>query len=536
MAVDNPVVWEALVPALKLATLMLNNCHTWAWWDAYLSDNFVPVPKDEIPKGRQHSTHLRFFNRPPIVSNNDQQRPAVMDKLNSIGKEIDFRIYSQYTAATTGYQDGGGTGETDSPTIWRKIKCNIALELIERLLNPHTCVAEKLLAREEIATTILHEITVSLPFRGFSMENAMFGGLHHGINSFIPAVGLGLAGFIRHEFNNYFGCKMADQGCTVLKNKPPGWNFLNFYPVPAQHCSNMNNRSFWESFVKQYGQPSTHMGPRTYGFRFNRVVNLPTDPLNFPDGDVRDNAIIKDRMTDNEKQTINFENDRRAQTRRVKAAMEQLRSVPKPAVPQQISTSSTGQVNNYIEPRFEPPSYQFYKIRQFLFANRVSLALDSLNFEIPEHLLYSYIVEAGLSDLSPTEWRGFLIQCSKNSYIFNWREVNRAPAATHGFVTRVANGWPASEPPQQVQPVEAESVKLFRHGLKLAIRDYEVFAENGREFVKDILRAIINKILRDANAGAVQFSENEFDKCVAYLESQNTTCAAGPKGIIREII
>ncbi|PMD48943.1 hypothetical protein L207DRAFT_595459 [Hyaloscypha variabilis F] len=435
------------IPALKLATLMLNNCHTWPWWDAYLSENFTFVGISELPQNENHIKHFRFRDRPNTISNNDQERQKMMDKLNRLGKEVEFGIFSQYTDAKTGYDDSVvNTGETNPPTIWRKTQLSLSFELIESLLKPETLLVEKLLIREEIACTLLHELTflkhalwydlapgrgfVPEPYYeeeiiaelGFSMENAIFGGLHEGINRFVPASGVGLAGFLR---------------ATVLNKKPPGWKSSNFYPVPTQHYSNLNNINYWDLFVKQYGQSVTHMGPRMYGSRYDAGAKVRTASTNFPDGGFEADVVIKDTMTVDEKQRVDFENDRRA-------------------------------------------------------------------------------------------------KCNRTAELFTWRELNSAPAATHGFVVRIDAGWPTPPPPQQVQPIDADVRQLFRRGFTNTVVNKQLFGM-GYEFDKDLLRSLMNKFLYDEDPTNKQFSEDEFDKYIAYFASQNLLCEPGAKGIIRRL-
>jgi len=167
----------------------------------------------------------------------------------------------------------------------------------------------------------------------------------------------------------------------------------------------------------RYGQSVTHMGPRTYGSRYDAGAKVRTASTNFPDGGFEADVVIKDTMTVDEKQRVDFENDRRAKVRGIKAAMEELRSQP-PVMDPKVALALSIEQGDYIEPRFEPPCPQFDEIRQFLYANRTSLVLDTMDFEIPEHLLYSYVVAAGLMDLTPTEWRGFLIQCNRTAELF----------------------------------------------------------------------------------------------------------------------
>ena len=87
-----------------------------------------------------------------------------MDKLNKLGKEIEFKISCGNNSTTTGYllKKSRWLGLTAEPSAYRKTVCNISIEIMEPLLSPRTCVVEKFLAREQVAGTLLHEITVSL--------------------------------------------------------------------------------------------------------------------------------------------------------------------------------------------------------------------------------------------------------------------------------------------------------------------------------------------------------------------------------------
>ena len=108
-------------------------------------------------------------------------------------------------------------------------------------------------------------------------------------------------------------------------------------------------------------------------------------------------------MSDIETAAIQFENDRLALARRVKVAMAGIQTW---AVPIDMSTPLSAAVqSNYREPTFDPTLSNFnnWRIKDFLFQNRATLALDSLHFEIPEHVLYGYVVSAGLSSLRPTD-------------------------------------------------------------------------------------------------------------------------------------
>jgi hypothetical protein len=162
------------------------------------------------------------------------------------------------------------------------------------------------------------------------------------------------------------------------------------------------------------------MGPRTYGTRFRLGLRVAVDRVSFPDGGPIENAVVDDSVPVEEFLAMQYENDRRTQVRRIKAAMEQI-------LASQSLTGSIGGAHGslipvqstYVEPPFDPPSVRFDEIRKFLFNKRATLAMDSLHFEIPEHILYSYIVSAGFTDLSPTDWRAFLRLCNTMSTLFS---------------------------------------------------------------------------------------------------------------------
>jgi hypothetical protein len=52
-------------------------------WDAYLSETFTFVGISELPQNKNHIKHFRFRDRPNTVSNNDQERQKMTDKLKN---------------------------------------------------------------------------------------------------------------------------------------------------------------------------------------------------------------------------------------------------------------------------------------------------------------------------------------------------------------------------------------------------------------------------------------------------------------------
>jgi len=90
--------------------------------------------------------------------------------------------------------------------------------------------------------------------------------------------------------------------------------------------------------------------------------------ISFPDTDAGSfsDAIIDNSMLDIEIAAIQFENDRRALARRVKAAMA---GIPYSSVPLTFLPQSATVPSNYREPTFNPSlnNFETYLIKQFLF-------------------------------------------------------------------------------------------------------------------------------------------------------------------------
>ena len=122
------------------------------------------MPLADIPFGKQKLSVfcLRFNRRPVHIMNTDAARQVIRDKLEDVGKNIEFGIISGLAASGSGYPTGGySLGVTYAKEIWRKAKCSIAYEIIEPLLDARITISEKQLARFNIAVTVVHELTVS---------------------------------------------------------------------------------------------------------------------------------------------------------------------------------------------------------------------------------------------------------------------------------------------------------------------------------------------------------------------------------------
>lgn len=90
-----------------------------------------------------------------------------------------------------------------------------------------------------------------------------------------------------------------------------------------------------------------------------------------------------------------------------------------PTAPIEDDNAMFGAPGSYKYPRYTPPCPRHALIRQYLFENRQELALDTLYFEIPEHLLLAYIIRSGF-EMQPWEFRGFLLGCQASGELFKY--------------------------------------------------------------------------------------------------------------------
>lgn len=140
----------------------------------------------------------------------------------------------------------------------------------------------------------------------------------------------------------------------------------------------------------------------------------PPPPLN------DDELTVNETMTHEEKIAVQIEIARRQRAIRIKFEMEkQTVDVMKAKKLQQKIWRSGTRTRNV-----QPPSAQLQdyprsrEVRDYLFRNIRELALDTMNFRMPEHVLYGHIVRHGGIQLTADEWRSFLEVMSANKTLF----------------------------------------------------------------------------------------------------------------------
>jgi hypothetical protein len=129
---------------------------------------------------------------------------------------------------------------------------------------------------------------------------------------------------------------------------------------------------------------------------------------------------IDDEMSDADKAVLDFENERIRRARRIRDQLSVLLDTASTIKQTQGNIRVSGPSSHCpFPPRSEcPKSTRFNEIRDYLFENRLELALDTLNFQMPEHIMYAHILRNGKIDLTADEWRSFLEVCHYKKLFF----------------------------------------------------------------------------------------------------------------------
>jgi hypothetical protein len=171
------------------------------------------------------------------------------------------------------------------------------------------------------------------------------------------------------------------------------------------------------------------MEPRTEGYRKQMVYGLNGHPLRmnkfkiqYNDTAAGDETMINEyTMTAEQIILSNFENTRKVRAKRVRNQLLYLRQSA--YVIAEIQTKAIlVDANTAPRPGPEKPEIPFsprwHEIIDYLFNNRLELALDTMDFRMPQHTLYDYVMRREEISLSSDEWRDFLEVCSAMKLLF----------------------------------------------------------------------------------------------------------------------
>ncbi|PMD31642.1 hypothetical protein L207DRAFT_591589 [Hyaloscypha variabilis F] len=441
-SIKNDIVWDALQPALRMASQTLQNAQSWPWFEAFIDPRcYEKIPDSELPPEFKNRYYERFKLRPPHITAQDQTR--MRQKINFLSTKIQFNLASGLSEGKKG-NFVVDEGVTHPATAWQSTICFLSCHLLEPLLQPTNqkiTPAERILCHFQIAITILHEFTHALwdnlhslehPFvrkftepyfedetmaeLGFSMEVGVYGGTNNRFKASRGGKQPGLppGGIFS---SNPFCWRMRNSGATAQPNfnkYSSKWSEDIYFPIPISYFVNLFHPQFWQTYVKQYGYKTIHMGPKTLGSKYSREPfsnkAMKDEYFVYHSDCSRKDLAVSDDMTKDEKVASLLENARRQVSRKVVRAIQdntnRSDAIEKLGFGSSRHGYSTDQDSDedsedsadsnpvappetYRYPQFNPgcPNTQYEMIREFLFTNRQQLALDSLYFDMEEHLM-----------------------------------------------------------------------------------------------------------------------------------------------------
>jgi hypothetical protein len=260
--------------------------------------------------------------------------------------------------------------------------------------------------------------------------------------------GLGNMGFLKTNWftdlhtKNQTWIKQALNYNTPLVGPDP-YKQYEYWPVPVQWQINLFQPEFWTK-VRNIGAKATLMGPLTFGATrdsgsFNEANSYtPVTNRGFQDPHYFDVPFLGANMTDSEKAYKITEYERRQHAQRI-VYLGQYIIINQPFKPIPTSFSGAPTSNDSgtdsdsyssgsetsgedIDPWECPPCPRWDGITQYLFNNRgpLELALDTMDFDIPESNLYRYIEDRGglAGGITPLEFRNFLICAHTRGELF----------------------------------------------------------------------------------------------------------------------
>ncbi|EDN96129.1 predicted protein [Sclerotinia sclerotiorum 1980 UF-70] len=345
-AYTNDIVWEALLPSLRIASLYFSNIDMWPWHDGLFASKWTEIPQNEIPRmhfGRRD--YRRFITRHPLVYGSEEARRNVRNKLLDFSKNIYFSLTSCFTDTTSGVKLfdarlGSIAGSTIASLIDSICVINLDFRSISALL-PGTVeklnVAEKRLIHCDFAITIIHEL-------------ALFGGITAGLRgpsgegklAHLDAGGMAYARYSRIVGSQF---EMESNGEIPLASRH---SFVEFEGIP-------DKKRHAESSMDRLESQGPHKRRRV------------------------EHAIVREAVC----------------------------RQPQRSLEEELGVDDEETVDPEDEDQELPPCPRFHEISKYLIENRRQLALHTMCFAMPEHTLRDYIRRLGGLKISAQEWRAF---------------------------------------------------------------------------------------------------------------------------------
>ncbi|KAI6716060.1 hypothetical protein JHW43_001444 [Diplocarpon mali] len=560
---ENPVVWNALQPSLLLASLLITKA---AVWDALLLGEFRDIPKDRIPPGKQQLKLKSFHARDPRIRERPSEKIRLDSQLRLAAQRIKLRIVSGYADFTTGLAKrerwvcGGTARELAAPST---IMINIALEIIQPLLTLDLNAAEKMACQFKIATTLVHETAHAVwayrvmmtsqfddmadvePYfenevlaeLGWSLEDKLWGG--EPMDLLPPEYstggpGLPSAGIVKTNWSvdrHHTRAPVLEPVEKLPEDVDDPFTIHDYYPIPTTWVASLFEGDLWASQSQAFGAEATLMKPSLVGTRAQYdPQSLEEELIGFAraKSDLDSSLPLDRSMSAAEQTRVRAENAQRQQAQDVLRQMTSRIVVRAP------------EMEDADDPDPPEPVYECARwdaIAQYMCAHRApgDLALDTLDFPMPEQTMFRHVHDDGLGmpGITPDEFRDFLRVCNQRKLLFSYR-----PFPGAGTLRRIPTGWPPAPVvrPRRKAPVDGPTVQdlstLLRDGdfQENVYRDYGEF----RDVDFEHLRNVVNT-LSTLNIGYSEMELIVTDMAVDAFptKSDRTSLALGAKGCAR---
>lgn len=298
----------------------------------------------------------------------------------------------------------------------------------------------------------------------------------------------------------YLNAHYKGQSTPVLSFQPtPGHPFttLEQFPIPTSWTKSLFDNEMWTTNVALYGSAASAMGPLTYG----SVVDYQVETLH-PNGAPDEvsmnfhieeaNEILPRPLDPALGQNIQqLKQERSLEAERIMRLIERPKPMPQRPPSPTFSDEDDGSDFPVV---YSCPRYD--EIKAYLCQNRhyEQLALDTMDFDIPERTLYRYILDRGGLGITPLEFRNFLYTASERREMFFY-----APFPGLGTVTRLEQGWPDQELPDAVpakKPPNPIQLKFATECLRSNDMAFGFMSEFGefRDFDYETLARILNTV------------------------------------------
>ncbi|XMA08177.1 hypothetical protein WAI453_000968 [Rhynchosporium graminicola] len=102
---DNPVVWNAIFPALRMASRFLDSAHFWPCWDALIPGQYNDIPSNNVPDPCKKEMYINYNLRVPAKAGNPDETKKLQETFLKICQKAEL-MFCSGRAPSGGLADG----------------------------------------------------------------------------------------------------------------------------------------------------------------------------------------------------------------------------------------------------------------------------------------------------------------------------------------------------------------------------------------------------------------------------------------------